>query len=1150
MKRFDKSYANFLIKNNDYSSLLRYAKSAYEEGFEDAMYYIDICEKEDGGSNIFNTETSSLPEIETVSSNVRYVVSEDHQNKREVTEREFIQILKKESAREKHSAQYLLAWFYLDGTGVHKNKPKAYELMKASADAGYAKAQHIMAGAYLKGAYFDLECNDKIGLDYLKKAAEQNLPESVWRLGLIYFEGKHGLKKSKKKGIEMISYAAENGDEDALYFLSSVYFHGDGVRKSKKKAIKYCRLAADKGNVNAQYLMWLYFTENCVSLDYDEALTYLEKSANAGLPDANRDLGMEYFNDDDTDYDVAFAYLEYAARKNDAEAQYIIGDCYYCGNGVARNYNEAFRYYKMAAENGHTNAKFWLAWCYDYGEGTPKNPQLAYKWYLAAARDGDKYAINNLGVCYAIGKGTRKNKKKAVYCYKVAAKNGVAEAINSLGTFYETGNVLEKNYDKAVECYQKSSELNCVTAILNLARCYEAGNGVEKNFSKSLELYIKAAVKKPKEYAHELLKLDINKFSAEEAFKLSQRLYSSDWGEKFKKRAFDLLFYAAEKGYDEAEYSLSLKLYWGNRLKKNYLLSYIYCSRAVLKGNKYAIYFLGSMYNEGLGVEPNHEKALQCYLKAAELSVPEAYDYLGKAYEFGKLGVKPDPGKAIEYYKLGAEKGEEGCCNNLATLYAKGKGVRKNKKKAFKLFYRAAKRSTDAKANLATCFEYGIGTEQDYSEAIKIYVSLAEEGDTASIEKLESLAEHICDPEHFCVIGDCYNHGDGVDADEEKAIEYYKKSADMGNVDALIKIAEIHEDTGDLESAIVFYKEAMRKGNKEAIFLAAFYCNILNKFEDANKLFLQDIETGCKNPLSYFYLGHNYYEGNCVDKNIPKAIDLFEKAAELGCDCSMVALSRYYSLEDPEKAFNYLSKAEKRGSIYAKYALGESFEKGNLGQKIDIPRAIEFYLDAAENGYDEAVGKITNFDLVSKADPATMRYIAYHYFGKDAHQEELKLYEIAALAGDRVAMYNYGYGLESSDPPKAVYWYKKSADKGEHYGIYALAKCYEDGHGIEMNFSKAFLLLKKLRNSDLAYALTDLGVLYGKGKGTRKNKKKAMECYLKAAILGDSLAFTNIAWYYENGFAVKKDKELALLLYKYAAENGEKHAIEELERIG
>ena len=59
-----------------------------------------------------------------------------------------------------------------------------------------------------------------------------------------------------------------------------------------------------------------------------------------------------------------------------------------------------------------------------------------------------------------------------------------------------------------------------------------------------------------------------------------------------------------------------------------------------------------------------------------------------------------------------------------------------------------------------------------------------------------------------------------------------------------------------------------------------------------------------------------------------------------------------------------------------------------------------------------------------------------------------------------------------------------------------------------------------------------------------------MECYLKAAILGDSLAFTNIAWYYENGFAVKKDKELALLLYKYAAENGEKHAIEDLERIG
>ena len=118
----------------------------------------------------------------------------------------------------------------------------------------------------------------------------------------------------------------------------------------------------------------------------------------------------------------------------------------------------------------------------------------------------------------------------------------------------------------------------------------------------------------------------------------------------------------------------------------------------------------------------------------------------------------------------------------------------------------------------------------------------------------------------------------------------------------------------------------------------------------------------------------------------------------------------------------------------------------------------------------------------------------------------------------------------------------------EHYGIYAIAKCYEDGTGTEKDEKMYFKYLKKtVQSSVIPEAITDLGSCYGKGKVTAKNNKKAMRLYLKAALLGDVLALTNIAWFYETGISVKKNIDIAYHLYKTAAEADEKHAVERLK---
>ena len=62
---------------------------------------------------------------------------------------------------------------------------------------------------------------------------------------------------------------------------------------------------------------------------------------------------------------------------------------------------------------------------------------------------------------------------------------------------------------------------------------------------------------------------------------------------------------------------------------------------------------------------------------------------LGYLYEEGK-GVAQDFGKALEWYRKGAELGNAAAESGLAGMYRDGKGVPKDLKKAIELYRRAA----------------------------------------------------------------------------------------------------------------------------------------------------------------------------------------------------------------------------------------------------------------------------------------------------------------------------------------------------------------------------------------------------------------------------------------------------------------------------
>jgi hypothetical protein len=110
-----------------------------------------------------------------------------------------------------------------------------------------------------------------------------------------------------------------------------------------------------------------------------------------------------------------------------------------------------------------------------------------------------------------------------------------------------------------------------------------------------------------------------------------------------------------------------------------------------------AQYNLGIYYSSELEV-PDHEKAFEWWMKAAEQGLPHAQHNVGTCYEEGK-GVSQDLFKAAEWYMKAAEQGYGLAQNNLGFCYITGLGVLRDLIEATIWWTRAAENGCDESRN-------------------------------------------------------------------------------------------------------------------------------------------------------------------------------------------------------------------------------------------------------------------------------------------------------------------------------------------------------------------------------------------------------------------------------------------------------------------
>ena len=411
-------------------------------------------------------------------------------------------------------------WYYQQSDSLYK---EACEQVLAG--LGDADDKTNLALCYLNG--YGVERDSKKAAHWFLEAAKEGSHHAQMALGYSYLNG-NGVEQNYKKAFYWLSLAAP-------YFpaaergLAECYYHGWGVKKDYEKALSLFLKLVDYDGVNygicSNYLGLCY--ENGFG-NYAAAVSWYQKAAEAGLPEANYNLGICYAEGRGVaqDYAAAASWYRKAAEQGDAGGQYNLGLCYYNGQGVAEDREQAIYWAKKAAEQGWEPAKEFLE-----GEvpstGDPVEKDLMAQaanmftaagsgdansqyilglafidqsqygigaaWLTKAAEQGHAEAQYVLGALYLNGQGVELDSEKGVSWIAKSAAQGYAEAQSDLGVFYEKGLVVEKNDAKAVSLYMKAAKQGLARAQSNLGERYLSGKGVTKNAARAAAWFAKSA---------------------------------------------------------------------------------------------------------------------------------------------------------------------------------------------------------------------------------------------------------------------------------------------------------------------------------------------------------------------------------------------------------------------------------------------------------------------------------------------------------------------------------------------------------------------------------------------------------------------------------------------------------------------------------
>lgn len=504
-----------------------------------------------------------------------------------------------------------------------------------------------------------------------------------------------------------------------------------------------------------------------------------------------------------------YQQLQNKADEGDIEAQFAIGSCFQNGEWVPQSYKKAFQYYKLAADQGHSQAQVSLAILYESGLGVEKDYHQAFHYVKLAANQGSPVGFAVLGKFYAEGKGIEKSPNVAIHYYLMAAEHGNVTAWDSLAEAYEHGIGVEASEEKAYYYRQKifkhhrekANEGDPIDQMI-VGWLFENGEGIEKSMKSAIHYYqLSADQNLPKAW-----------------FCLAECYAAGKGIPKSSEKAIHYYTLAANQNDALAQFSLAQYLL-KNKIHEEQAIHYL---KLALQYGQRSPFLLASCeedlarcFESGIGVRKSAHKALYYYNLAAEHGNEFAQHRLGDAYLKGELELNQSAETAVEYYLLATNLGSSYAMQMLGQCYEKGEGVAQSDVKAFH-FYKLASEIcikegfNSAIYSLAECYELGIGTEKSLDQAAYYYKLAAENGFGSYYRvgccymqmgggenKKKAVAYFklsVANHESFgqFLLGVAFKQGEGIKQSDEEAFKYFKLAADQGIAEAQSELADCY----------------------------------------------------------------------------------------------------------------------------------------------------------------------------------------------------------------------------------------------------------------------------------------------------------------------------------------------------------------------
>ena len=437
-----------------------------------------------------------------------------------------------------------------------------------------------------------------------------------------------------------------------------------------------------------------------------------------------------------------------------------------------------------------------------------------------------------------------------------------------------------------------------------------------------------------------------------------------------------------EKETDESAAAIKYYIKWNDQYKKACKL--IYGKDAKLndfkkaeqlllsesqRGNVLADYDLGKLYSTDKLGERNEETSIAKYTRALQgfLQIepnskklkPYVQYRIGKMFCYG-LGTEQDYKKAFEWFERSAKQKNKFAQFSLANLYYYGSGIEKDLSQAFLWYQKSSSQGQPYAAySIAQMYRYGEYVTKDNDTAQRYYQQAL-----SGFLKIEN--NDMANDDLFYKLGQMFKLGLGTNSDVTKAIEYFRRSAEMNNKNGLFEYGKalligehIPQNT---DSAVKLLEKAVKLKNSNAKrFLALEYISGEHLEQDIEKgiaLLTECADSG--DVIASYRLGKIYLQGEIMFQNLDKA----ERYLLLAEDNEYVqyALAKLYLQEEKyeiQKAVNYFGRSADKNH-WASYQLGRIYLFGAAELTKDKEQAIEWFTKSANDGNEYAQAMLDN----------------------------------------------------------------------------------------------------------------------------------------------------------------------------------------------